>query len=191
MARVTRAMPGRRVPTGARIAAMTIVPRPSVGRRRALARSAGVRHRAAGPRAGAPDRASGRWWWPAATPWPSCARGPESEAVRRYYRPGVNWAGRVLFLVPVFGVALIAMSHGDWSFSDGWIAIGLVLWAVAAVGGRAGAVAGRAAAPGGGGRPVAAAAGSPRHRCLQVVAVGRGACSWCWSVATVVMVAKP
>jgi hypothetical protein len=45
--------------------------------------------------------------------------GTGSEAVRRYYRPGVNWAGRILFLVPVFGVALVAMSHGEWSFSDG------------------------------------------------------------------------
>jgi hypothetical protein len=60
--------------------------------------------------------------------------GPDSEAVRRYYRPGVNWAGRVLFLVPILGVALVLMSHGQWSFSDGWIMGGLALWAVAAVG---------------------------------------------------------
>jgi hypothetical protein len=60
--------------------------------------------------------------------------GPDSEAVRRYYRPGVNWAGRVLFLVPVLGVVLILMSHGRWSFSDGWIMGGLALWAVAALG---------------------------------------------------------
>ena len=54
--------------------------------------------------------------------------GAGSEGVRRYYRPGVNWAGRVLFLVPVFGVILVAMSKGDWSYSDTWIMIGLVLW---------------------------------------------------------------
>jgi uncharacterized membrane protein len=59
--------------------------------------------------------------------------GPGSEPVRRYYRPGVNWAGRVLFLVPVLGLALMAMSHGDWSFSDGWIVVGLALWAVVAM----------------------------------------------------------
>jgi hypothetical protein len=58
---------------------------------------------------------------------------PPTEAVRRYYRPGVNWAGRVIFLVPVFGAALIAMSHGDWSYTDHWVAIGLSLWGVAAV----------------------------------------------------------
>ena len=59
--------------------------------------------------------------------------GPASESLRRYYRPGVNWAGRILFLVPVFGVALIAMGQGDWSYSEGWVAIGIAMWAAAAV----------------------------------------------------------
>jgi hypothetical protein len=59
--------------------------------------------------------------------------GPGSDAVRRYYRPGVNWAGRVLFLIPVLGLALMAMSGGDWTFSDTWITIGLTLWAAVAV----------------------------------------------------------
>jgi hypothetical protein len=59
--------------------------------------------------------------------------GPGPESVRRYYRPGVNWGGRVLFLVPVFGAALILMSQGDWSFSDGWISLGLLVWAAVAV----------------------------------------------------------
>jgi hypothetical protein len=68
-----------------------------------------------------------------ANAWVLHRSGPGSEAVRRYYRPGVNWAGRVLFLVPVLGLLLMAMSHGDWSFSDGWITIGLALWAVVAV----------------------------------------------------------
>jgi hypothetical protein len=54
--------------------------------------------------------------------------GAASDGVRRYYRPGVNWAGRVLFLVPVFGVILVAMSQGDWSYSDTWITVGLFLW---------------------------------------------------------------
>jgi len=59
--------------------------------------------------------------------------GSGSEAVRRYYRPGVNWPGRVLFLIPVLGVALMGMSRGDWSFSDGWILVGLALWTGVAV----------------------------------------------------------
>ncbi len=58
--------------------------------------------------------------------------GPVPDGVRRYYRPGINWAGRTLFLVPVLGVVLVAQSKGRWTFSDGWIVIGLVLWVVAA-----------------------------------------------------------
>jgi uncharacterized membrane protein len=69
-----------------------------------------------------------------ANAWALRRSGPETEALRRYYRPGVNWAGRILFLVPVLGFVLMAMSHGDWSFSDSWITIGLALWAVVAVG---------------------------------------------------------
>jgi len=59
--------------------------------------------------------------------------GPRSEAVARYYRPGVNWAGRTIFLVPVLGATLIAMSSGAWSYRDLWIEIGLTAWTVAAV----------------------------------------------------------
>ncbi|MGH9079862.1 MAG: hypothetical protein ACRDYE_07290 [Acidimicrobiales bacterium] len=58
---------------------------------------------------------------------------PPSEALRRYYRPGVNWAGRTIFLVPVLGVALVAMSGGDWSYSQAWVLGGIMLWAVAAL----------------------------------------------------------
>ena len=62
-------------------------------------------------------------------------RGPTAESVVRYYRPGVNWAGRVLFLVPVLGFVLIGMSHGahGYAFSDAWVSVGLLLWAVAAI----------------------------------------------------------
>ncbi len=60
------------------------------------------------------------------------AGGASSAAIRRYYRPGVNWAGRVLYAVPVLGVVLVVMSRGAWSVADGWVGIGLVLWAVAA-----------------------------------------------------------
>jgi len=59
--------------------------------------------------------------------------GPVPDALARYYRPGVNWAGRVLFLVPVFGVALLAMSGGQWSFADLWVTVGMAVWAVVAV----------------------------------------------------------
>jgi hypothetical protein len=48
----------------------------------------------------------------------------------------VNWAGRVLFVVPVLGFVLIGMSHsphGGYTFSDGWVMVGLLLWAAAAL----------------------------------------------------------
>jgi len=61
------------------------------------------------------------------------AGGTVPEPVVRYYRPGVNWAGRILFLVPVFGVALLAMSGGAWSFADTWVSMGTAGWAVVAI----------------------------------------------------------
>jgi hypothetical protein len=62
--------------------------------------------------------------------------GAPSVSVLRYYQPGVNWAGRITFLVPVLGVALVAMSHGQWSYNDHWVLGGLALWAVAALAGE-------------------------------------------------------
>jgi uncharacterized membrane protein len=120
--------------------------------------------------------------------WALGRAGPASESVRRYYQPGVNWVGRILFLVPVFGVALMAMSQGDWSFSDGWITIGLGLWAVVAV------VAEMALWPEE--RRIQAAVADPsvgiglRTRCLRVEAMA-SVLSVVLIAATVVMVAKP
>ncbi len=114
--------------------------------------------------------------------------GPGSDAVDRYYRPGINWAGRVLFLVPVLGVVLISMSQGHWSFSDGWISDGLVLWAVAAALGEL--VLWPAE------RRIQVAVGAPQPaaglgtQCLQVI-VSAAAIVVVLLVATVVMVAKP
>jgi hypothetical protein len=50
-------------------------------------------------------------------------------SVRSYFSPGVNWAGRVLYLVPVFGAALLAMSHGADRVGDAWVLEGIGLWA--------------------------------------------------------------
>jgi hypothetical protein len=59
--------------------------------------------------------------------------GPEADAVRRYFRPGVNWAARLLYGVPLFGFALIAASRGAFTAGDGFVVAGLGLWAAAAV----------------------------------------------------------
>lgn len=56
--------------------------------------------------------------------------GAESSAVRRYFAPGRNLAGLVLFLVPVFGVALLAAGHWhDLSQPFPWVGLGA--WLVA------------------------------------------------------------
>ncbi len=60
------------------------------------------------------------------------AGGPVPSVLVRYFRPGVNWAGRSLLAVPVLGLALVAMSHGAWSVGDAWVLLGLVLWLAAA-----------------------------------------------------------
>jgi Predicted integral membrane protein (DUF2269) len=56
-----------------------------------------------------------------------------AEGVRRFFRPGVNWAGRALYAVPVFGFALISASQGAFTTDDGFVIAGLGLWALATV----------------------------------------------------------
>ncbi|MGO8870286.1 MAG: DUF2269 family protein [Acidimicrobiales bacterium] len=115
-------------------------------------------------------------------------RGPSTESLRRYYRPGINWTGRILFLVPVLGIALILMSQGDWSFSDAWVTIGLMLWAAVAL--TAEMVLWPAE------RRLQTAVGDPastpdlRKRCAAVAAVA-GLLALLQVAAAVVMVAKP
>ncbi|MHB8437575.1 MAG: DUF2269 family protein [Acidimicrobiales bacterium] len=60
-------------------------------------------------------------------------RGPQAPAagaVRRYFRPGVNWAGRLVYLVPVLGFAVVAASRGSVEPSDSFVLAGLALWLV-------------------------------------------------------------
>lgn len=52
------------------------------------------------------------------------------EALRRYFRPGVNWAARAVYGIPVFGVALLAMSGGAYSFRQGWVTMGIAIFVV-------------------------------------------------------------
>jgi uncharacterized membrane protein len=60
---------------------------------------------------------------------------PLSEPLRRYFRPGINWAGRTVYGIPVFGFALLALSRGAYALGQGWVLGGLALFAgVALVG---------------------------------------------------------
>jgi hypothetical protein len=114
--------------------------------------------------------------------------GPESEPIRRYYQPGINWAGRVLFLVPIFGIVLIVMSHGQYGYSDRWVGTGLVLWAVVAMIGE------MALWPAERRLQVAVRDSGPvtdlRSQCLRVAGMS-AVVLVLLIVATVVMVAKP
>ncbi|HWC38594.1 MAG TPA: DUF2269 family protein [Acidimicrobiales bacterium] len=56
------------------------------------------------------------------------ARRRADAAVRRYFRPGPNWAARALYVVPVLGVALVTTSHGSDRFGQVWVWVSLVLW---------------------------------------------------------------
>lgn len=55
------------------------------------------------------------------------------RSVRSYFSPGVNWAGRVLYLVPVFGAALLAMSDSAYELGASWVVWGIGLWVAATV----------------------------------------------------------
>ncbi len=74
--------------------------------------------------------------------------GARPEALTRYFRPGVNWAGRSLYGIPVFGFLLLALSHGAYSLRDGWVMSGLFIFVVMVLARRRRALAGRAQAPG-------------------------------------------
>jgi hypothetical protein len=54
---------------------------------------------------------------------------PLPAPLRRYFRPGVNWAGRTVYGIPVFGFALVAMSQGAYALGDGWVLGGLAIFA--------------------------------------------------------------
>jgi hypothetical protein len=50
-----------------------------------------------------------------------------SETLARYFRPGVNWVGRGIYGIPVFGLLLLALSDGAYSLRDGWVIGGLFI----------------------------------------------------------------
>ncbi len=53
---------------------------------------------------------------------------PLPDPLRRYFRPGVNWAGRTAYGIPVFGFMLIAVSRGAYALGQGWVLGGVALF---------------------------------------------------------------
>jgi uncharacterized membrane protein len=58
---------------------------------------------------------------------------PLPEPLRRYFRPGVNWAGRTVYGIPAFGFALLALSQGAYALGQGWVLGGLAIFGVVAL----------------------------------------------------------
>ncbi len=134
-------------------------------------------------------------------------------AVRRYFSGGPNWAGRVLYGVPVFGLVLLGLSKGAYGLSDTWVVAGLGAWTIGVVAAEGllwpaerrigGLLAAGEQAPAGGVRRDGALAPGPAPRPVDgtVQAELRSACRTVCGVAaalvvilvgvTVVMVAKP
>lgn len=56
-----------------------------------------------------------------------------AQAQRRFFRPGPNWPARVIFLVPVFGIALLAMDGGFTRVREAWLLASIGCWLAAAV----------------------------------------------------------
>lgn len=50
------------------------------------------------------------------------------EGLRRFFHPGTNWAARAVYLVPVFGAALVVIGRRQYGFGDGFVVTGLALW---------------------------------------------------------------
>jgi hypothetical protein len=61
------------------------------------------------------------------------AGAPLPEALRRYFRQGVNWAGRTIYGIPVFGFSLLTLSQGAYALRDGWVLGGIALFAAVAL----------------------------------------------------------
>jgi uncharacterized membrane protein len=55
------------------------------------------------------------------------------ENLRRFFSPGMNWAGRSIYAVPILGFVLLGLSHHAFSFSDSWVQFGIGLWVIAAL----------------------------------------------------------
>lgn len=113
-------------------------------------------------------------------------------SLRRYFAPGFNWAGRVLYGVPAFGFALLADSGGHLDLGEPWVLAGLGLWALSMLVAevliwpaehRIQVALGGPELPGG-------VPSGLRRDCL-LVGVGAAGLVGAFVVATVLMVAKP
>jgi hypothetical protein len=120
------------------------------------------------------------------------ARPREVVSLRRYFRPGRNWAARAVLLVPVLGGLLLGLGDRG-AIARPWPWIGLGAWTVTAA--LASAVVWPAerklqayfALP----EPVSADATAAARRAGRRASLAGGAIALCFLVAVVVMVGQP
>lgn len=127
--------------------------------------------------------------------------GPVPDRLVRFFRPGTNWAAFLLFLVPVFGVALLVLSRGRFRADAPWVLAGIACWtasALAAVRGvwpaerRLQALVAAASASASGTTELAApAVAAEVERLARRAARASAICDVCYVVAFALMFAKP
>jgi len=115
--------------------------------------------------------------------------GRATPTLWQYFAPGVNWAGRTLYLVPLLGFALLADSNGGLRLGEAWAVAGLALWSGAAV--AAEGVLWPAERRIQAGLAVGAPDGTALRRDCRVVEVAGALLGAVFLVATVLMVARP
>lgn len=128
--------------------------------------------------------------------------------LRTYYAPGINWMGRVSYLVPVLGFILLAMSRGAYGLHALWVQLGLGLWLLSAlaaegllwpaerrlqlrIGPPSSEAAPGAVSPSGGAQPPAAETASQSRQTARTVCLFSAVIVVAYVVAVVLMVAKP
>ena len=58
--------------------------------------------------------------------------GSEGAAIGEANRAATRGASSLIYLVPLFGIALVLLSDGTWGFDQPWISLSFVLYLVAA-----------------------------------------------------------
>ncbi len=52
------------------------------------------------------------------------------DATKRYFKPGVNWPERMIFLIPVFGIPLLSLDGAKNNLLDAWVLIAAAMWII-------------------------------------------------------------
>ncbi len=56
---------------------------------------------------------------------------PFEPGVRRYFSPGLNWAERAVFIVPLLGIILLFEQKNGSVARSTWVITGVIIWVLA------------------------------------------------------------